>query len=107
MSTNPTVQYGRSVDERRRCAFYVPRTEGFDIFSSVVEWRYDASTSRVLRLVAHGVIVGLGGPIRLVTTTLALLLPTAFRGFDPGPLFLAAPFVLVGALSCVLGWCGR
>ncbi|WP_115865597.1 hypothetical protein [Halorussus litoreus] len=61
-----------------------------------VEWRHDARDSRALRVLAHGFVAALGGPLVLLGGVLLLALPDSLSGADPRILALIALLALVG-----------
>lgn len=73
--------------------------------SSVIEWRYDTQSSRVLRLVAHGFIAGMGGSILLILGLILVSLPEIlpYLGIEPVLLFVLL-FLVGGPLSLLYLW---
>ena len=61
-----------------------------------VEWRYDAHSSRVLRLVAHAFVAGMGGSILLMVGLTLVSLPEILPHLGAGQLLFVALLVLVG-----------
>lgn len=73
--------------------------------SAAVEWRYDAASSRPLRLLAHGFVAGLGGSLLLAAGAVALALPDLLSALSLGAVLFAALLLLVGGpLSLVYLW---
>ncbi|WP_135806087.1 hypothetical protein [Halorussus marinus] len=70
-----------------------------------VEWRYDATRSRLLRVLAHGFVAGLGGALLLAAGTLLFALPALVTAISLGALLFVALLVLVGGpVSLVYLW---
>jgi len=72
---------------------------------SSTEWRYDATRSRPLRVLAHGFVAGLGGALLLAAGAVLLALPAVLPAISPGVLLFALLLALVGGpLSLVYLW---
>jgi len=64
--------------------------------ASEVEWRYDTHSSRVLRLIAHSFIAGVGGSMLLAVGLVLVSLPEILPILGTGSLLLVALLLLVG-----------
>lgn len=73
--------------------------------SAVVEWRYDVQSSRLLRLLAHGFIAGIGGSNLLVVGGVLVSLPAVLPHLGVETVLLVALLFLVGGpLSLLYLW---
>jgi len=81
------------VTERRAAESENTTVESED---ATIEWRHDARDSRALRVLAHGFVAALGGPLVLLGGALLLALPDILSGADPRILALIALLGLVG-----------